>query len=98
MYARIMTVEMGPGMREEGIALAERWAAAVATLPGFVNVTFFGDEDVGTYGYFSVWETREAAEDARDAAGPQAWEALLEHALKRPVVRIYEVYQSKALR
>jgi hypothetical protein len=85
-------------MRDEGIALAERWAAAVATLPGFVTVMFFGDEDLGTYGYFSVWETREMAEEARNAAGPQAFEALLEHALKPPVVRIYEVYESKALR
>jgi len=84
-------------MRDEGIALAERWTAAVATLPGFVSVAFFGDEDVGTYGYFSVWETREAAEGAADAAGPQALEALLELALKPPVVRVYEVYQSKAL-
>ena len=92
-----MTVEMGPGMRAVGIALAERWTAAVATLPGFVNVTFFCDEDVGRYGYFSVWKTREAAENATDAAGPQAWEALLEHALERPVVRVYEIYQSKAL-
>ncbi len=98
MYARVMTVEMGPGMRDEGIALAERWAAAVATLPGFVNVAFFGDDDIGTYGYFSVWETREAAEDVVNATGPQVLEALLEYALKPPVVRIYEVYESKALR
>ena len=97
MHARIMTVEMGPGMRNEGIALAERWAAAIATLPGFVTVTFFGDEDVGTYGYFSLWETREAAEEAAEAAGPQALEALLEQALKPPVVRVYEVYEPKAL-
>ena len=97
MYARIMTVEMGPGMREEGIALAERWSAAIATLPGFVTVTFFGDEDLGTYGYFSVWKTREMAEEARKAAGPQTFEALLEHALKPPVVRVYEVYWPKAL-
>jgi heme-degrading monooxygenase HmoA len=84
-------------MRNEGIALAERWAAAIATLPGFVTVTFFGDEDVGTYGYFSLWETREAAEEAAEAAGPQALEALLEQALKPPVVRVYEVHEPKAL-
>lgn len=96
MYAHIMTVELGPGMRHEGAALAERWIAAAATIPGFIDVTFFGDDDKGNYGYFSLWETRETAYNAVNLLGPQLTKSLLKQALKPPVVRVYEVYNPKA--
>ena len=62
MFVRMLTVKMRPGNRYVGEKLAKRWYAGVATLPGFIDVTFFGDDDTGEYGYFSRWETREAAE------------------------------------
>ena len=95
MHARILTVDMGPGMRDEGFAMAERWFAAVATLPGFVDVTFFGDEERGVYGYFSLWETREAAEAAGEAVGPQLNEAIARQMVRPPQVRIFEVYRPR---
>ena len=98
MFTRIFTVELGTGMREEGTAFAERWTAAASTLPDFVDVTFFGDEDLGVYGFFSLWKSREAAENAGQAVGPQVLEALVQAALKPPVVRIFDVYRPKPLR
>jgi len=98
MYARILTIEMGPGMWDEGVAVAERWFAGVATLPGFVDVTFFGDEDTGHYGSFSLWETREQAEAAGEYRPEAVAEALARLAVKPPVVRVFRIYEPKAAR
>jgi len=98
MYAHILMVDLGPGMRDEGGTLAERWTAAAATIPGFVDVTFFGDDEQGQYGYFSLWDTRKHADNAINAVGPQLTKSLLKHARKPPTVRVYEVYKPRDLR
>ena len=97
MYARIMLVDIGPGMNTEAKTLAERWTASVATLPGFVDVKFLLDEDSGRYGFFSLWDTREDAERAGEDIGSELRATLIAEAGSLPVARIFEVYESKAL-
>ena len=96
MFARVLTVKMRPGMRYAGEKLAQRWHAGVATLPGFVSVTFFGDDAAGEYGYFSLWKTRADAEAVAEMLGEQPGEALQELAAEPPVVRIYGVFEPPA--
>ena len=93
MFARMMFVRLRPGSRYQGEKLAARWQAGVATLPGFVSVSFFGDEERGEYGYFSLWETREDAERVPRDLGEPVSAALAELAVAKPEVRIYGVYQ-----
>lgn len=93
MFARMLTVRMRPGSRHVAERLATRWNQGVATLPEFVSVSFFLDDDAGMYGYFSVWESREAAESVIDEIGEQLPDALAEHAAEPPRVDIYEVFE-----
>lgn len=95
MYARVLTIEMGPGMWDEGAQIAERWLAGVATLPGFVDVIFFGDEETGHHGAFSLWETLEHAEAAEQYRPEVVQEALARLAVKPPVVRVFRVYEPR---
>ena len=96
MYARILTLELGPNMRAAGMNLAERWLAGVATLPGFVDAHFFGDEDTGEYGVFSLWQTREDAERAGEHRPESVEEELLRQLKKPAQLRIFEVYEPRA--
>lgn len=95
MFLRIVTLKLGPGRWSDGVKLAERWFAGVATLPGFVDVTFFGDEGSGEYGMYSRWTSRADAE-AAGAYRPEAvQEELTRLALEPPEVRIYRVYEPR---
>ena len=83
-------------MRYVGEQLAARWHAGVATLPGFVSVSFFGDDTSGECGYYSVWQTRAEADAVVDEIGPQLPDAARRYAATPPVVRIYEIYEPPA--
>jgi len=96
MFARLVKVRMRPGSRYLAERLAGRWTAGVATLPGFVSVSFFLDDELGEYGYYSVWQTRAAAHDVIDEMGEQVADALAEVALGETEVRIYGVYTPPA--
>ena len=96
MFARLVTVQMRPGSRYVAERLAGRWQAGVATLPGFVSVSFFLDDETGEYGYYSLWQTREEAEQVIDEIGDQVVEALAEVETGPRALRIYEVYEPPA--
>lgn len=95
MYARMLMVELGSVDRDMAESLAQRWHAAVSTLPGFVSVSFVSDDAAGEYGYFSVWESLEEAKAVEDAVGPQLPEAIREIAAGPPRVRYFEVYEPR---
>ena len=95
MHARLFLVRLNRPDRALAESIAERWAAAAATLPGFVDVTFFGSTESRECGYFSLWETERQALDAHFELGPQLYEALDEVAAGEPDVRVYEVFEPR---
>jgi len=93
MFARLVTVHMRPGSRYLAERLAGRWTAGAALLPGFVSVSFFMDDERGEYGYYSVWNTREDAENVTEEIGDQVAKAVAEVSTGENEVRVYYVYQ-----
>ena len=96
MYARMLLVELNSVMISTKYDLANRWYAAVSTLPGFIRVNFLSDESdesVGEYGYISFWETREQAKDAGEKVGEQLPKALSKIVASQPRVRYFKVYE-----
>jgi len=49
MYAQLVMLTLGPGMRSTAEKLADQFAPAVRALKGFKSETFLGDETVGEY-------------------------------------------------
>ena len=96
MYATLLTLTLGPGMRSAGEKLADQFAPALRTLKGFKGVTFFGDETTGEYGSLTLWETKEDAEAAAAVTGPKLEQAVSGIAKAPPTRRFFEVYESKA--
>ncbi|GAA0789018.1 antibiotic biosynthesis monooxygenase family protein [Marinobacterium sediminicola] len=71
MYARHLTFRSTPDNRPEIEAFAGEVYAFFQTLDGFVSVVFGVSEDETEYGSFSLWDTREAAENAGRRAGEE---------------------------
>jgi len=96
MYAQLVMLTLGPGMRSTAEKLADQLAPAVRALKGFKSETFLGDETVGEYWCLSLWESKEDAEAATAAIGPRVDEAMSAIG-KGPVTRrSFEVYEPKA--
>ena len=96
MYASLVMLTIGPGMRSTGEKLAEQFGSALKSLKGFKSVTFFADAEVGEYGSFSIWESKEDAEAAAATTGPRLEQALSGLVKEQPTRRFFEVYEPKA--
>ncbi len=96
MYASLVVVKLGPGMRSAAEKMADQFAPALRTLKGFKGVTFFADETTGEYGSLTLWETKEDAEAAAAVTGPKLEQAVSGIVKAPPTRRFFEVYESKA--
>jgi len=96
MYAQLVIIALGPGMRPTAEKLADQFAPVVKAQKGFKSITFLGDEEVGEYGSFSLWETKEDAEADAAVTNPQLEIILRDIAKAPPTRRFFEVYEAKA--
>ena len=95
MYASLVMLTIGPGMRSTGEKLAEQFGSALKSLKGFKSVTFFADVEVGEYGSLSIWESKEDAEAAAAVLRPKSEQALSGIAKGPPTRKYFEVYEPK---
>lgn len=96
MYAQLVILHLGPGMRSTAEKLADQFTPVLEAQKGFKKITFFGDEAEGDYGSFSLWESREDAEAEAEAIRPQLEQAVSGIAKEPPTRRLFEVYEPKA--
>ncbi len=96
MYAQLLMLKLGGGMRSIGEKLADQSFLAIKTLKGFKGITFFGDVESGEYASLSIWESKEDAEAAAAVTGPKTEQAVKGIAKAPPTRQIYEVYEPKA--
>jgi len=96
MYASMLNLNLGPGMRSAGEQLADQSSPILKTLKGFKGVTFFADVEAGEYMSLSLWETKEDAEAGAAISGPKLREAAGNILKGSPTRRFFEVYEPKA--
>ena len=96
MYASLLTLNLGPGMRLAGEKLADQFATVLKTLKGFKGVTFLADDTAGEYVSLTLWESKEDREAAIADLDPQLKQALSGIAKAPPTRRFFEVYETKA--
>ncbi len=96
MYAQLVILHLGPGMRSTAEKLADQFAPVLEAQKGFKKVTFFGDEAEGDYGSFSLWKSKEDAEAEAEAIRPQLEQAVSDIAMEPPTRGLFEVYEPKA--
>ncbi len=96
MYARMVRFTVEPGMRSMAETLIEGANTLYNALKGFKHVTYFGDVAAGEYGAFSLWESKEDAEDAAIALNPKLEEALNGVSKGPPTFQLFEVIEPKA--
>ena len=95
MYAQLMMLKLGEGMRSTAENIADEALPTLKALKGFKGITFFGDVEVGEYGSFSLWESKEDAQSAAAVMGPKVEQAVKGIAKAPPTRRFYEVHEPK---
>ena len=98
MYASMLTINLGPGMRSAAEKLVEQFAPAMKTMKGFKGVTFLADDTTGEYVSLTLWESKEDREAAIAVLDPKLKQATLviSRILKgAPTRKLFEVYETK---
>jgi len=93
MYARLFKFQAGADQRSAAEAMADRAFGLMKSLKGFISVHFVIADDNNGYGSFSLWESREDADNAGDEVRAEIASALESIATAAPEVEIYEVYK-----
>ena len=99
MYARMVRFTVEPGMRSMAETLIEGANTLYNALKGFKHVTYFGDEAVGEYGAFSLWESAAYSGQKEDAAitlNPKLEETLDGVSKGPPIIQLFEFIEPKA--
>ena len=96
MYAQLVMLSLGPGMRSTAEKLADQFHPVLRAMKGFKTGTFFGDEATGEYGTFTLWETKEDVEAAAAVMRPKLEQAVSGITKAPPTRKFFEVYETKA--
>ena len=97
MYAELVMINLGPGMRSLAEKVADQLAPIYRTMKGFKGVVFIGDIEPGEYGSLSLWDSKDDAE-ALSGTVKRQLERIIGHVPKqgpgtRRIFEVYEVYQ-----
>lgn len=71
MVYRLVTFNLGVGKLDTAKSIFADLKPKISSQPGCKNVTCFGDEASGKYGFTVLWESVEASEAAKAIIGPQ---------------------------
>jgi heme-degrading monooxygenase HmoA len=93
MYARLVTFNLGPGMRSKAEQIADEMIPVAKGKKGLKDVHFLADVEGEEYGALLLWETREDAEAGKEALFPILQGKLSGIAKGPPSLKLYEVYE-----
>lgn len=93
MFAELVMINLGPGMRPMAEKVADELGPIYKAMKGFRGVVFLGEVEAGEYGSLSIWESKEDAE-ALHGAMKGRLERLVGRVPKQgpDTRRIFEVY------
>lgn len=96
MYARYITIKSTPEHRKAIEKMANRVYGYAKSLKGFISITYVISQDETEYGSFSIWASKEDAEQAGDSIREKVMPALQEIITAPPDVVIMEVYEPES--
>lgn len=91
MLARLVRLHLEPGARAHVEALVADLRPARAERPGFVSATSFGDDSLGQWGVFVLWESQEAADASAAVMRPHLDAHLKGHLQAPPDTGLFAV-------
>ena len=95
MHAELVILNLGSRVRELGATMIPQFAALHEAQKGLINQTFFGDEQTGNCGCFSVWKSKEDLDAAMAACVPELQKAIVGLVKEEPTIQVFEVFEPK---
>ena len=95
MFARHVTYHAEPGTRDRVVGIIEGLMPRVRQQSGYLGMLMLVDEAHNEYVGVSQWKTRADAEAVTTTILPLVMEELASVLDSPPVVRIYEVHESR---
>jgi quinol monooxygenase YgiN len=95
MYARLVRFSFGEGQRSAAQELADDLVPLIASQPGCVSVTGFGDAADGQCGIFVLWDTQANADAAAQLVRPKLDAHLSGKVQQPPETRLFEVFATR---
>ena len=95
MYANLVTLNLGPGMRSVAEKLADQFALVHRGMKGFKSQLYLADETAGEYSSITIYESKEDAEASITANRSKLEQAIKDIVKGPPLVKTYEVYGPK---
>ena len=94
MYIRLVNFKAAPGKRSEVDSIADKFIPLIKAKPGNKGCWFMMNDETDEYGMVIFWDTKENAESAKAAIGPELIPML--HAIStEPLnIKLYEAYES----
>ena len=93
MYIRLVTFKAAPGKRSEITAIADKFIPLIKAKPGNKGCQFIMDDETDEYGMVIFWDTKENAEAAKAATGPELLPMLHAIATEPVKIKLYEAYE-----
>jgi heme-degrading monooxygenase HmoA len=93
MYAVLTTFFLNPGMSSVMFERGDQIAELFRSAKGLERIAFFGNDKTGEYGGFSIWESKEEAEEFTNYARPRLRE-MLKDVIKGPATtKVFFVFE-----
>jgi heme-degrading monooxygenase HmoA len=95
MYANLVTLNLGPGMRSAAEKLADQFALIHRGMKGFKSQIYLADYTAGEYSSVTIYESKEDAEASITANRSKLEQGIKDIVKGPPLVKTYEVYEPK---
>lgn len=95
MYANLVTLNLGPGMRSTAEKLADQFAFVHRGLKRFKSQIYLADYTAGEYSSVTVYESKEDAVASIAANRSKLEQAIKDIVKGPPIIKTYEVYEPK---
>ena len=94
MYIRLVTFKAAPGKKSEVTSIADKFIPLIKAKLGNKGCQFLMGEETDEYGMVIFWDTKENAEAAKAAIGPELIPMLHAMATEPLNIKLYEAYES----
>ena len=96
MYARISLARLKAGTSDDWRRMIDAYDPQIRQWPGFVDATYYCDDEAGIAGSLTIWASKDAEEAAAARIDDKTHEIMAAMYQDTPTVHLLQVYERDA--